>query len=81
MQYPGRTPHIHMKVKVRGQEDLTTQVFVKGEAQNDRDMVLNEIRDPAQRQSVITDFRPIQTSTIGELSATFDVVLGYTPAA
>ena len=81
VRYPGRTPHIHMKVKVRGQEDLTTQIFVKGEAQNDRDMVLNEIRDLAQRQSVITDFKPIQSSRIGELSATFDVVLGYTPAA
>src|SRR6478672_7757181 len=28
--YPGRTPHIHVKVKAAGRELLTTQFFIKG---------------------------------------------------
>ena len=79
--YPGRTPHIHVKVKLKGREVLTTQCFVKGEPLNQRDGVLRGIRDPALRQSVITEFAPDPGSSIGELSAHFDIVLGYTPKA
>ena len=28
--YPGRTPHIHFKVKLRGKDQFTTQCYVKG---------------------------------------------------
>jgi protocatechuate 3,4-dioxygenase beta subunit len=79
--YPGRTPHIHVKVKAKGQESLTTQIFVAGEARNRSDMVLHGIIDPKQRQSVLTDFSPIKSSTVGELAAKFDIVLGETPDA
>ena len=79
--YPGRTPHIHMKLKRSGKELLTTQCYIKGEKRNDRDMVLRGIRDDAQRSSVQVDFTPVEDSKIGELAAKFDVVLGFTPAA
>jgi hypothetical protein len=32
------------------------------------------------RDSVLADFRPLEGSRIGELTAAFDVVLGVTPA-
>src|SRR5215211_3544650 len=32
--YPGRTPHIHVAVTVKGQEKFTTQCYIKGEPQN-----------------------------------------------
>ena len=35
--YPGRTPHIHFKIKKGGKELLSTQCYVKGEPQNERD--------------------------------------------
>src|SRR3989304_1815038 len=35
--YPGRTPHIHFKIKQRGADEFTTQCDVKGESQNERD--------------------------------------------
>jgi protocatechuate 3,4-dioxygenase beta subunit len=77
--YPGRTPHIHVKVK-RGDRDLlTTQCYVKGEPQNDRDGVLRGIRDARARESVIVDFVPRPDSRTGELIAKFDIVLGITP--
>ena len=45
--YPGRTPHIHFKVRAPGTGRLTTQLYVAGEPQNATDGVLNAIRDPA----------------------------------
>jgi protocatechuate 3,4-dioxygenase beta subunit len=77
--YPGRTPHIHFKVKKTGKELLTTQCYVKGDPGNDRDGVYRGIRDSKARESVTIDFTPIQGSKIGELAAKFDIVLGVTP--
>ena len=78
--YTGRTPHIHVRVKKGGRELLTTQIFVNGHAQNRRDGVLRGVRDPFERELVLVDFKPIKESKIGELSATFDIVVGLTPA-
>jgi protocatechuate 3,4-dioxygenase beta subunit len=77
--YTGRTPHIHVKVKRGGRELLTTQIFVKGQAQNARDGVFRGIRKPADRELVLVDFKRIQESKIGELSAQFNIVVGRTP--
>ena len=79
--YPGRTPHIHYKIRHKGKELLTTQCYVKGEKANDRDGVYRGIRDPKARESVTIDFTPIKESRADELAARFDVVLGFTPEA
>lgn len=79
--YPGRTPHIHFAVKLKGQEKFTTQCYIKGEAGNERDGVLRGINNPQARNSVIVDFAPVIESRIGELAARFDIVLGFTPTA
>ncbi len=78
--YPGRTPHIHVKVSRGGTHLLTTQCFVRGAPQNDRDGILRSIRDERQRQSLLAEFAPLEGSRIGELTARFDIVLGLTPA-
>lgn len=77
--YPGRTPHIHVAVKVPGQEKFVTQCYVKGHPGNEKDGILRSIRDEQARESVLVDFQPIQGSRVGELAARFDVVLGVTP--
>lgn len=79
--YPGRTPHIHYKIRKGGKELLTTQCYVKGEARNDRDFIYRSIRDPKARASVTVNFRAVESSKIGELAARFDVILGLTPEA
>jgi protocatechuate 3,4-dioxygenase beta subunit len=79
--YPGRTPHIHFKLKLKGKEALTTQCYIKGHPQNNRDGVLNGIRDERSRASVLVDFTPMKDSKAGELAAKFDIVLGVTPEA
>lgn len=79
--YPGRTPHIHFAVKIKGQDKFTTQCYIKGEAQNEKDGVIRGIKDQAQRDSVIIDFAALPGSAAGELAAKFDIVMGYTPPA
>ncbi len=73
--YPGRTPHIHFKVERPGAARLVTQLYVFGEPQNERDGVLNAIRDPRQRDSVIARFDPADGREPGALAATFDIVV------
>ena len=77
--YPGRTPHIHYKIKLKGRDALTTQCYIKGHPGNPRDGIWRAIPEGAQRDSVTIDFTPIKASRIGELAAKFDVVLGVTP--
>ena len=79
--YPGRSPHVHFKIKRTGKELLTTQCYVKGHPGNDRDGVYRGIRDPKARDSVTIEFVPLQNSKAGELTARFDVVLGVTPVS
>lgn len=77
--YPGRTPHIHVKVKRAGKELLTTQCYIKGHELNARDGVLRSMKDEKQRDALMVDFAAIKESKAGELSATFNIVLGVTP--
>lgn len=77
--YPGRTRHIHFAVKLKGRDKWTTQCYVKGEPQNERDGILRSIRDAKARDSIIVDFAPLEGSKAGELAARFDIVMGFTP--
>ena len=43
--------------------------------------MLRGIRDERARRSVIVPFAPLPQSTVGELQARFDIVLGVTPGA
>jgi protocatechuate 3,4-dioxygenase beta subunit len=79
--YPGRTPHIHFAVKMKGRDKFTTQCYIKGEPGNERDGIYKSIRDPKARASITVDFAPLKASKIGELAARFDVVTGFTPEA
>ncbi len=79
--YPGRTPHVHFKIKRTGKELLTTQCYIKGHPQNDRDGVLRGIPDAKARAAVMVDFLPLKNSRTGELNARFDIVLGSTADA
>jgi protocatechuate 3,4-dioxygenase beta subunit len=79
VRYPGRTPHIHFKIKRGGKELLVTQCYVKGESANERDGIYRRLGDAKAKNAVTIDFAPIKESRIGELSAHFDIVLGRTP--
>jgi protocatechuate 3,4-dioxygenase, beta subunit len=77
--YPGRTPHIHFKIKQGRKELLVTQCYVKGHPGNDKDGIYKSVRDAKALAAITVDFAPIKASKIGELAAKFDIVLGATP--
>lgn len=76
--YPGRTPHIHFAVSKKNDRLLTTQLFVNGHEQNARDGIFRSLGEAGQK-TVAVDFTKIPDSDLGELAASFDLVLGVTP--
>lgn len=79
--YPGRTPHIHVKIKRGGKELLTTQCYIKGHPGNMKDGIYNSIKDAKARESITIAFDSLKGSKIGELTANFNIILGVTPQA
>ena len=73
--YPGRTPHIHLIAKAEGAPKLTTQLYIAGEPQNERDGLFRAMRDPAARDSVLMKFRPAPELEAGALFAESRLVL------
>jgi len=54
--YSGRTPHIHMKVKLGGRELLTTQIYKAGHAGNARDALWRSLGE-REREALTIPFR------------------------
>ena len=78
--YSGRpAPHLHFKVRAKGLEPYTTQLFVKGAPGNLRDHIWRRIGDDRTRALVTVDFVPLKESRIAEVAARFDIVLGGLP--
>ncbi len=77
--YPGRTPHIHFKVKQGKKELLVTQMYVAGHAGNEKDGIWRSVTDKKARESITVEFAKMKESKLGELTANFDIVLGVTP--
>jgi protocatechuate 3,4-dioxygenase beta subunit len=78
-KYVGRAPHIHYAIYQNGKRMLTTQLYVKGDPQNEKDFLFREAKTPEAKATLVTDFTPIPQSKTGELVAKWDVVLGMTP--
>ena len=79
--YPGRTPHIHFAIKMKGRKELITQCYIDGHPGNEKDGIWKSITDAAARKSVTVPFVPLKNSRAGELAARFDIVMGLTPEA
>jgi protocatechuate 3,4-dioxygenase, beta subunit len=79
--YPGRTPHIHYAVKMKGRKELVTQCYVKDHPGNEKDGIYKSITDPRQRAAITVAFEKMPHSKLGELAARFDIVMGLTPEA
>jgi len=79
-KYPGRTPHIHYRVVTNGangQKRFSTQCFINGNEQNADDGLIRRVGKGSEL--LMVDFKPLPGSTIGELTAEFNIVLGKTP--
>jgi protocatechuate 3,4-dioxygenase, beta subunit len=56
--YSGRTPHIHVKVRLGKRALLTTQMYVQGDAGNERDLLWRNLRGDADRAALTVAFTP-----------------------
>ena len=72
VSYPGRTPHIHVKVKAKGRREFTTQMYVAGERLNAKDFLYNEL-SARGRKAVTVE---LVKKPGGELKGDFAIVLG-----
>jgi protocatechuate 3,4-dioxygenase, beta subunit len=68
--YPGRTPHIHVKVRLAQRELLTTQLYVEGDPRNERDMIWRGLT-PADRAAVTAALKPAADG----LQARFEIIV------
>jgi protocatechuate 3,4-dioxygenase, beta subunit len=74
--YPGRTPHIHyivtpLRADGKNAKTFTSQMFIEGEAQNERDFLYRSARDNKERDRLV-----MKLSGSGEsLAGVLDVVL------
>ena len=68
--YSGRTPHIHVKVKLGSRDLLTTQLYVAGEPHNERDFLWRNL-GPQARELVTVPF----AQGVDGLRANFPIVL------
>ncbi|WP_421995934.1 protocatechuate 3,4-dioxygenase [Reyranella sp.] len=73
--YPGRTPHIHLKVATSGGRTLTSQFYLAGEPSNARDGVFRAIRDARQRASVEMVLAPAPGVEAGAQATSMDIVV------
>lgn len=60
--YPGRTPHIHIKVRHASFGELTSQLFIAGDPGNARDFLWRAI-DPADRAMLEMQLQPAATDS------------------
>jgi protocatechuate 3,4-dioxygenase, beta subunit len=74
--YPGRTPHIHLKVATADGRRLTTQFYLAGDPLNERDFVYREAaRDPGRRERIDMRLEPANGLEPGAFAAAMDVVI------
>ena len=54
---------------------MTTQMYVAGHPLNQRDWILNSVRDTLARKKLIVSLEPAPQIEMGALMGTFDIVL------
>jgi protocatechuate 3,4-dioxygenase beta subunit len=74
--YPGRTPHIHLKAASSDGKQLTSQFYVAGDPQNERDGVFRSaVRQAGQRERIEMKLEPASGVEPGELATQMDIVI------
>jgi protocatechuate 3,4-dioxygenase, beta subunit len=79
LQNISRAPHIHFAISRNGKRLFTTQLAIRGHKLNDDDRVFKPLK-PEAFKTIVADFVPLPGSRAGELTASFDLVLGKTAA-
>ena len=74
--YPGRTPHIHLKVATADGRRLTTQFYLAGDPQNERDFVYRgALRDVGSRERIEMRLESANGLEAGAFATSMDIVI------
>jgi protocatechuate 3,4-dioxygenase beta subunit len=74
--YPGRTPHIHLKVATPEGRSLTSQFYIAGYPSNESDGIFRAAaRDPQQRALIEMRLTPAPGLEPGALATAMDIVV------
>ena len=74
--YPGRTPHIHLKVATADGRRLTTQFYLAGDPRNERDFVYRgAMRDARSRERIEMRLEPANGLEPAAFATTMDIVI------
>jgi protocatechuate 3,4-dioxygenase beta subunit len=77
--YPGRTPHIHVRVAARGVQALPTQLYLHGHPDNARDFLYRQL-DEAERSAVTMKLEPTRSThplaQATQFTAAVDLIVG-----
>lgn len=73
--YPGRTPHIHFRVKAPGKNTMSTQLYFKGETKNATDWLFKNVGNASRRALLLTDPQPFDQVETGAQIGYFDITL------
>jgi protocatechuate 3,4-dioxygenase beta subunit len=75
--YPGRTPHIHLKVATADGRRLTSQFYLAGDPMNANDFVYRDVaRDPRRLERVEMRLEPASGIEAGAFAVSMDIVVG-----
>lgn len=74
--YPGRTPHIHLKVVTADGRRLTTQFYLAGDPRNEGDFVYRgALRDAKSRERIEMRLEPANGLEAGAFASAMDIVI------
>lgn len=74
--YPGRTPHIHLKVTGGAGRTLTSQLYIAGDPGNERDFVYRSAAvDRTRRERIEMRLAPAPGLEANALAAAMDIVI------
>ena len=75
VSYPGRTPHIHFKVKAPNRREFTSQLYLEGNPRNNGDFLFNRIGSAAAQKAASVRQVSAPEFEGGAVKGTFDIVL------
>ena len=75
VSYPGRTPHIHFKVKAPNRREFTSQMYLAGHPRNDSDFLYRRLGDAEAKNAASVVLVPVPEIDRRAVKGTFDIVV------
>lgn len=75
VSYPGRTPHIHFKVKAPNRREFTSQLYISGHPRNRDDFLYRRLGDAGAQNAASVALIPAPELDTDAVKGTFDIVL------